>query len=227
MKFTPAGGQVEICLERVDSHEPEDSSSPIAYRLSPPYAQITVSDTGKGINSQFLPHIFDYFRQEDSATTRVFGGLGLGLAIVRHLVELHGGMVQASSPGEGQGSTFVVRLPLIKDEEKLKDDPEQHFPSFNIYPSLQDQRVLVVDDDVDSRELISFVLEKAGAIVTSVSSAKEALQALNQLEDLDVLISDIGMPEVDGYMLMAHVRAQLPDSKKHIPAIALTAYAGN
>jgi PAS domain S-box-containing protein len=204
IKFTPQGGRVDIRLERIGSH-----------------AQITVSDTGKGIPTDFLPYVFDYFRQADATTTRKFGGLGLGLAIVRHLVELHGGTVQADSPGEGQGATFTVRLPLLLSQ--TESDRGNESPELSL--DLQGIEILVVDDDVDTREFVAFLLEQYGAQVTAVGSAKEALVALTQSLP-DVLLSDIGMPEMDGYMLMQQVRTLPTEQGGQIPAIALTAYAG-
>ncbi|MCV3217256.1 response regulator, partial [Plectonema radiosum NIES-515] len=187
------------------------------------YAQITVSDTGKGIALEFLPYVFDYFRQADSATTRKFGGLGLGLAIVRQLVELHGGTVFVESLGEGQGATFTVKLPLLSTtdlpESELTTEAELNSPN------LEGIKILVVDDDVDSRDFISFVLQQEKAEVIAVDSALEALQILAKSK-LDVLLSDIGMPEMDGYMLIRQVRNWLPEKGGEIPAIALTAYAG-
>ncbi|WP_442994215.1 ATP-binding protein [Scytonema sp. PRP1] len=205
IKFTPEGGQVEIRLESVGS-----------------VAQLQVRDTGKGIPLEFLPHVFEYFRQADGSTTRKFGGLGLGLAIVRHIVELHGGTVKAESLGEGQGATFRVTLPLMKIHlhEQQSDTQSDEFPDLN------GVRVLVVDDEVDTRELIAFILEQSGAEVTQVASATEALQALTQFQP-NVLLSDIGMPEVNGYMLMRQIRAMPPELGGQIPAIALTAYAGD
>lgn len=205
VKFTPKEGQVDIRLDRLGS-----------------VAQISVSDTGKGIHPDFIPHVFDYFRQEDSATTRKFGGLGLGLAIVRHLVELHGGTIWAESPGEGQGATFRVKLPLMPTPPQTNLDSSQ--PS-ELPLNLQGIKVLVVDDEADTREFISFLLEMYGANVTSVASAVEALAALAQYR-ADVLVSDIGMPEMDGYMLMRQVKALPPEQGGQMPAIALTAYAG-
>jgi CheY-like chemotaxis protein len=180
-----------------------------------------VSDTGKGIPTDFLPYVFDYFRQADATTTRKFGGLGLGLAIVRHLVELHGGTVQADSPGEGQGATFTVRLPLLLSQ--TESDRGNESPELSL--DLQGIEILVVDDDVDTREFVAFLLEQYGAQVTAVGSAKEALVALTQSLP-DVLLSDIGMPEMDGYMLMQQVRTLPTEQGGQIPAIALTAYAG-
>ncbi|WP_445638316.1 histidine kinase [Nostoc sp. DSM 114161] len=204
VKFTDVGGQVEIRLQRLDG-----------------FAEISVSDTGKGIHPDFLPHVFDYFRQEDGATTRKFGGLGLGLAIVRHLVELHGGSVWAESPGEGQGAIFTVRLPSLADSSPRNPDGQQSEPSRN----LQGIKILVVDDDTDTREFLTFLLQQNQANVTAVASAVEAIASLSESAP-DVLVSDIGMPEVDGYMLMRQVRALVPAQKGQIKAIALTAYAG-
>ncbi|MDZ8086856.1 MAG: ATP-binding protein [Nostoc sp. DedQUE12b] len=209
VKFTPEGGKIDIQLECVDAE-----------------AQITVSDTGKGISPEFLPYVFEYFRQADGTTTRKFGGLGLGLAIVRHLTELHGGTIQAESLGEGQGAIFRVRLPLIKKDLTPKQNIDiaalNSSPPIEILTGIQ---ILVVDDDDDTRDFHTFVLEQAGAMVTAVTSAKEALQILAESES-DMLLSDIGMPEMDGYMLMRQVKALQANQAKQIPAIALTAYAG-
>lgn len=205
VKFTPQGGQVNIRLERFDSS-----------------AQIMVSDTGQGIAPDFLPYVFDYFRQADGATTRKFGGLGLGLAIVRHLVELHGGTVRVESPGEGQGATFTVRLPLMSTSSEVNQDERSPQPSLD----LKGIKILVVDDETDARELVAFVLGQQGAQVTTAASAYEALLLLSQAKP-DVLLSDIGMPEMDGYMLIRQVRTLAPEQGGQIPAIALTAYAGD
>ncbi|BAY23674.1 multi-sensor hybrid histidine kinase [Calothrix sp. NIES-2100] len=204
VKFTPAGGRVEVRLSQVENQ-----------------AQITVSDTGKGISPDFLPYVFDYFRQADSASTRKFGGLGLGLAIVRHLVELHGGMIQADSQGEGLGATFTLKLPLMATQPSINSDSQVSASSLN----LQGIQVLVVDDDTDTRDFMVFLLEQAGAKVIACTCATEALQALSASPP-DVLISDIGMPEMDGYMLMQQVRALPPEQGGQIRAIALSAYAG-
>ncbi|MEH1816953.1 MAG: ATP-binding protein [Nostoc sp.] len=209
VKFTPEGGKIDIQLECVDAQ-----------------AEITVSDTGKGINPEFLPYVFEYFRQADGTTTRKFGGLGLGLAIVRHLIELHGGTIQAESLGEGQGAIFRVRLPLIKKDLTPKQDINVATLNPSPFPEiLAGIQILVVDDDNDTRDFHTFVLEQAGAMVTAVTSAKEALQILAKSEP-DMLLSDIGMPEMDGYMLMRQVKALQANQAKQIPAIALTAYAG-
>ncbi|MEH1805222.1 hybrid sensor histidine kinase/response regulator [Nostoc sp.] len=210
VKFTETEGKVSVQLECIDAQ-----------------AQITISDTGKGIDPNFLPHVFDYFRQGDSTTTRRFGGLGLGLAIARHLIEMHGGTVWAESPGEEQGAIFTVRLPLIKDNATIKDDTNTD-SSTAVFPSspLMGLQVLVVDDNDDTRDFFSFVLEQFGAIVTAVASGYEALQALTESKP-DILLSDIGMPEMNGYMLMQQVRTlEAKIGGKKMPAIALTAYAG-
>jgi CheY-like chemotaxis protein/anti-sigma regulatory factor (Ser/Thr protein kinase) len=204
VKFTPSGGQVSVQLSQVDNQ-----------------AQIIVSDTGKGITTDFLPYVFDYFRQADSTTTRKFGGLGLGLAIVRHLVELHGGTIQAESQGEGMGTAFTVKLPLISTQLSVAQDSPLSQPSL----SLHGIQVLVVDDDTDTRDFVAFVVEQAGAKVITAASARQALQMLTQSQP-DVLLSDIGMPEMDGYMLIQQIRALPSDQGGQIPAIALTAYAG-
>jgi PAS domain S-box-containing protein len=209
VKFTPEGGRVEVRLERVGTH-----------------AQITISDTGKGISPDFLPYVFDYFRQADSATTRKFGGLGLGLAIVRNLTELHGGTVTAQSLGEGQGATFAVRLPLFKEGAGLNKEPNSNYSTDELASSpLAGFCILVVDDEADTREYFSFVLEQAGATVIRAASADEALQLLVQSTP-DILLSDIGMPDMDGYTLMRRVRAMPCDRGGQIRAIALSAYAG-
>ncbi|MBI3951308.1 MAG: response regulator, partial [Acidobacteria bacterium] len=217
VKFTPKGGQVQVYLERVDSQ-----------------AQIRVSDTGVGISPEFLPYVFDRFRQADSTSTRTHSGLGLGLAIVRHLVELHGGTVKAESRGERQGATFTVNLPLravqwqnadfgLRIEESLVQDDQSAIRTLQS-AILEGVRVLVVDDEADARELIATVLERSGAEVTTVGSAAEALEALGQLRP-DVLVADIGMPGQDGYGLISEVRALAPERGGNTPAVALTAYA--
>ncbi|AVH72796.1 hybrid sensor histidine kinase/response regulator [Nostoc sp. 'Lobaria pulmonaria (5183) cyanobiont'] len=210
IKFTETEGKINVRLQHIDAQ-----------------AQITFSDTGKGIDPDFLPHVFDYFRQSDSTTTRRFGGLGLGLAIARHLIEMHGGTIWAESPGEEQGAIFTVRLPLIKDGATIEDDTNTD-SSTAAFPSspLMGLQVLVVDDNDDTRDFFSFVLEQFGAIVTAVASGDEALQALTQSKP-DILLSDIGMPEMNGYMLMQKVRTlEAKIGGKQMPAIALTAYAG-
>lgn len=240
IKFTPSGGYVEVQLSMVtqEGHKKDKvqfSSSPHS-----PYVQIQVRDTGIGINSDFLPYVFDRFRQADSSTTRSHGGLGLGLAIVRHLVELHGGSIQVESPGEGKGATFTLKLPLLHDkDEGDKGDTRIVSPLLPLLPSpplllpsLQGIRVLVVDDEVDTRDFLTTVLQQFQAEVKAVGSAREALEAIKQCKP-DVLVSDIGMPEQDGYFLIREVRlrertGEIPLSPEHggkIPAAALTAYA--
>ncbi|MEH2246855.1 hybrid sensor histidine kinase/response regulator [Nostoc sp.] len=210
VKFTAPEGKVNVQLECIDAQ-----------------AQITVSDTGKGIHPDFVPYVFDYFRQGDSTTTRKFGGLGLGLAIARHLVEMHGGTVSAESLGEDKGAIFTVKLPLIKDGTIIKDDTNSDSSTeVPVSSPLMGIQVLIVDDNTDTRDFFSFVLEQFGAIVTAVASGDEALQALTQSKP-DILLSDIGMPEMNGYMLMQQVRTlEAEVGGKQIPAIALTAYAG-
>ncbi|HEY9650466.1 MAG TPA: PAS domain S-box protein, partial [Coleofasciculaceae cyanobacterium] len=204
VKFTPQGGRVDIQLTRLDAH-----------------ARITISDTGKGIHPDFLPYVFDHFRQEDAATTRRFGGLGLGLAIVRHLVELHGGTVQVNSLGEGHGATFTVELPLMPHQSTTKPETKPSRQSLD----LKGIQILVVDDDDSTREFLTFLLELHGAKVLAMASADKAMTTLAQFKP-DVLLSDIGMPDVDGYTLMRQVRALPPEQGGEIRAIALTAYAG-
>ncbi|MEW6495655.1 MAG: ATP-binding protein [Cyanobacteriota bacterium] len=205
IKFTPHGGCVEVRLEQVNSS-----------------AQIVVRDTGKGISPEFLPHLFERFRQAEAATTRAHSGLGLGLAIVRHLAEMHNGSVYAASEGEGKGATFTVQLPLIDShqEQSIEKNEAVH----NTFPTLDGLRVLVVDDCVDTLELIGFILEQCKVQVTTATSAGEAFNAIAKLKP-DVLISDIGMPEEDGYSLIARVRNLEPGQVTQIPAIALTAFA--
>lgn len=205
IKFTPQGGCVEVRLEQVNST-----------------AQITVKDTGKGINPAFLPYIFDRFRQGDSSTTRLHGGLGLGLAIVGHLVEMHNGMVYAASEGEGKGATFTVQLPAI---EAVQEEPSQGNELVDNVPTLEGLRVLVVDDSADTLDLIAFILEQYKAQVKTATSVDEALFAIAQVKP-DVLISDISMPDQDGYSLIRQVRTLEADGGMQIPAVALTAFAG-
>jgi signal transduction histidine kinase/CheY-like chemotaxis protein len=222
VKFTPQGGQVEVQLSSSSEAilSPDLNSSPSA--LSTQHsALMKVSDTGIGIEPAFLPHVFDYFRQEDSTTTRRFGGLGVGLAIVRHLVELHGGRVWASSLGEGQGATFCVTLPLMN----LKpESPENHL-LLDDFPKLEGVRILVVDDEVDTLELLQFILKQYGAQVKAVAAGTEALEVLASWKP-EILVSDIGMPNFDGYMLIQQIRSLPPEQGGAISAIALTAYAG-
>src|SRR5262249_29743283 len=211
IKFTPKSGRVQITLERVNSH-----------------VEIAISDTGQGIPAEFLPRLFERFQQGQSGTTRAPGGLGLGLAIVRHIVELHGGTVLAESPGEGLGATFTVKLPRTIFMRTAGEAERRHptlgpLPEATAFPSLRDLRVLVVDDQPDSSEVVSTVLAAAGAEVRVAVSAAEGLEHLKQWTP-DIILSDIGMPNEDGYMFLAQVRA-LPGETAHTPAIALTAYA--
>jgi len=224
IKFTPTGGEVEVRLEEVIAPFPHASA----------YAQITVSDTGKGIHPEFLPYVFDYFRQEDGATTRKFGGLGLGLAIVRHLTEQHGGTVHVDSAGEGQGATFTIRLPLPEKQPQVSlrrgDEGTQLLPLS--LPPLTGLSILVVDDEPDMRDLMATILNDHEAEIKVAASATEALMILEHWHP-DILISDIGMPDMDGYMLMHEIQARSRLSKTQnsasahgdMIAIALTAYA--
>ncbi len=205
IKFMPIGGQIEVSLAHVDTQ-----------------AQIRVKDTGKGISVSFLPYVFDHFRQEDGTTTRHFGGLGLGLAISRQIMELHGGRIWVESLGENQGATFTVELPLLRTPNLIENVADTALASLDDLP-LTNLRVLVVDDEPDSREIVAFVLEQAGAEVIAVGAAIAALQTLQSMH-FDILISDIGMPEMDGYAFIQQVR-QLQVGED-ILAIALTAYAG-
>jgi PAS domain S-box-containing protein len=214
IKFTPKRGRVQVCLQRINSH-----------------VEIVVTDTGQGISAEFLPYVFERFRQADSSITRSFGGLGLGLAIVRQLVELHGGTVHAESPGEGQGATFTVKLPLMAIGSKAIE-PERVHPAaggsvpFDCSPRLDGLRILIVDDDADIRALLIYTLEVCGAEVMAAASADEAISVLTASSTpMDILISDIGMPDEDGYALLRRVRALEPENGGRIPAIALTAYA--
>jgi signal transduction histidine kinase/CheY-like chemotaxis protein len=217
LKFTPKGGRVEIRLDRVNSH-----------------AEITVSDTGPGISSEFLPFVFDRFRQHDSTTTRSYGGLGLGLAIVRQLVELHGGTVTVVSPGIGQGTTFTVTLPAMiiplppSDPEPLNSIVETK-GRVEASPSLEGLQILVVDDEADALELLNTILQKYGADVIAVASVNQALTIIETATDRspDVLVSDIGMPDEDGYSLIRKLRQLEAQRGGKLPAIALTAYAAS
>ncbi len=204
VKFTPKGGRITVRLQAIDSQ-----------------AQIQVSDTGQGISPDFFPYIFDYFRQENSTTTRSVGGLGLGLAIVRHLIELHGGRIEAESDGIGQGATFTVTLPLISDSQTKTENSSPEDEGLD----LSNVTVLLVEDEVDTLDLLTIILESYGARVEGVTSANEALSVFSQGQP-DVLISDIGMPGMDGYELIRQVRELPPDRGGLVPAIALTAYAG-
>jgi PAS domain S-box-containing protein len=217
VKFTPRQGVVKVVLRRVASH-----------------VEIKVTDTGQGINKDFLPYVFDRFRQADSSTTRTHGGLGLGLAIVRHLVELHGGTVGVESGGEGEGATFSVNLPRVSVSTETsgaaagRELPQmESHPQLDCPPSLAGVHVLVVDDEPDARDLLMATLKQCEARVTAVASANEALEALKESPP-DVLVSDIGMPLEDGYELIKKVRElERENGGHHVPAIALTAYASD
>jgi signal transduction histidine kinase len=212
IKFTPRSGRVTVSVERQDSQ-----------------AQLKVTDTGRGIDAAFLPHIFERFRQADSSTTRSHGGLGLGLAIVRHLVELHGGTVHAESPGPGQGSTFTVLLPLRAIRASvamgLPVRPTRPLLPAMPLPDLSGLRVLVLDDEPDAREAIAAVLEGCSAHVTAAATVREALAALDH-GAVQVVVSDIAMPSEDGYRFIQEVRGRPADRGGKIPVIALTAHAG-
>jgi PAS domain S-box-containing protein len=218
VKFTPQGGRVDVLLARVEGQ-----------------VEVRVRDTGQGINPEFLPYVFDRFRQADASITRMHGGLGLGLAIVRHLVEAHGGTVRVESEGAGHGATFIVSLPPLEiqaetqrtigataTEEKVEAAP----PLVQDAEALKGLRVLVVDDDSDTRDWLKTVLESNGGDVTSVESAEQALTELERLRP-DLLISDIGMPEEDGYVMIRKVRALAAERGGLTLAAALTAYAGD
>ncbi|HEX6900772.1 MAG TPA: response regulator [Thermoanaerobaculia bacterium] len=209
VKFTPRGGRVEVALQELGAS-----------------AVIRVTDSGIGIRQDFLPFVFDRFRQAESTSTRSHGGLGLGLSIVRHLIELHGGMVEVDSPGEGLGATFTVRLPL---RAELADDPlDQTAVSSQRIWSAPDRlagvRVMVVEDEDDTRELLVTALEQCGAEVVDFGSVPEALDSFERGAP-DVLLSDLGMPGEDGYSLIRQIRERSPENGGRVPAAALTAYA--
>ncbi|RPJ85279.1 MAG: response regulator, partial [Acidobacteria bacterium] len=214
VKFTPDGGRVEVRVLRTDSQ-----------------LEMRVRDTGPGIAPEFLPQLFERFRQADSSTTRQHRGLGLGLAIVRHLVELHGGRVSAESAGPGSGATFVVRLPVspvgltVEEEPAGPDRPAAVGAARREAPRLTGIRVLVVDDEADVRDLLEQVLGRFGAEVRTVGSAQAALDAVQQWRP-DVMLGDIGMPNEDGYTLIRRVRTLPPEKGGLTPAAALTAYGG-
>ena len=212
IKFTPKGGKVQVTLERVNSH-----------------IEINVTDSGIGIKPEFVPHVFDRFQQGDLSTTKAFGGLGLGLSIVKHLVELHGGTVKASSPGQDHGATFAIHLPLtavrrLSTEERLHPQapPPTMVPFQHV--DLSGIKVLVVDDEQDARELIKRLLSDCSAQVLTAGSAGEAMELIER-EAPHILVSDIGMPEIDGYELLRMVRAREAGDGPRLPAVALTAFA--
>jgi CheY-like chemotaxis protein len=215
IKFTPEGGRVDVFIERSNGD-----------------IEVKVVDTGQGISPDFLPHVFERFRQADDATTQRHTGLGLGLAIVRQLVELHGGTVHAASQGVGRGATFTVRLPISAGEVQVRQaaalgerrtlaSPTSPMPRL---PRLDDLRILVVDDNADGRTLTSLVLTQAGASVKAVASVREALQTL-AVERPDALVSDIGLRDEDGYELIRQIRQYEAEHGGLLPAVALTGYA--
>lgn len=213
IKFTPKGGKVQVALERVNSH-----------------IEITVSDTGEGLRPEFLPHVFDRFRQADASTTRRHGGLGLGLSIVKQLVELHGGTVRVKSPGLGEGSTFVVALPLSVTHEDAPEAAREHPKTPSHSGDMCDEidltglRVLVVDDELDARQLLTRILRACHAEVSTAASVPEAIEAVHR-DKPQVLISDLGMPGQDGYELIRAIRAMPTGSGNDLPALALSAFA--
>ena len=225
IKFTPPGGLIEVRLERLGNK-----------------ALLIISDTGQGIDPEFLPHIFDRFRQADSSARRQQGGLGLGLSIVKHIVELHAGAIYAYSAGVGKGSDFMITLPLAVAETSLLSLPSEQagqsepgtlpwIPATEAAPpparamALRGARALVVDDDHDTREILSVMLRRYGAEIRTAGSVREALVAFGDWQP-DVLVSDIGMPVEDGYALIRTIRARAPEEGGTVPAIALTAFAG-
>jgi CheY-like chemotaxis protein/anti-sigma regulatory factor (Ser/Thr protein kinase) len=212
VKFTPKGGQVKVSVDGADSR-----------------VRISVSDTGIGINPEFLPYIFDRFRQADGSPTREHGGLGLGLAIVRHLVELHYGTVEVESKGKDLGSTFIIAIPVankasVAEMNGLRVTEEsQNMAPLQVAQQLQGVRVLVVDDEPDSRDLLMTIFSRCGSEVRCSESAAHAMQEFESWNP-ELLVSDIGMPNEDGYSLIRKVRELKSDSAR-IPAVALTAYA--
>jgi len=212
VKFTPRSGRVQVRVERVNSH-----------------VEVVVSDSGIGIPADFLPYVFDRFRQADSATTRASGGLGLGLAIVRHIVELHGGVVEAASGGAGQGSTFRVRLPLMIVHPERTPAPREHPRTTRVdalteLADLCGIRVLAVDDEADALSLLRVALEAAGAGVITTSSPTDTI-ALIERHAPDVVVIDIGMPGMDGFEVIRRIRQSSSEAVRRVPAAALTAFA--
>ncbi|PSN16856.1 hypothetical protein C7271_20005, partial [filamentous cyanobacterium CCP5] len=207
VKFTPHSGSITVRLQQCDR-----------------CVHIQVQDTGKGITPEFMPYVFEQFRQADSTITRQFGGLGLGLSIVRHLCELHGGSVSVDSPGEDQGSTFTVCLPIQDGDQRLGARQQLKRVS-TLATDLDELTVLVIDDDDDLRDWLVVALQEHGAEVLTVASARDGLQVLDQ-RCPDVIVCDIGMPDMNGYDLIRQLR-QRSDHCRQIPAIALTAYAGD
>ena len=212
VKFTPKAGRVQVRLERVNSH-----------------VEIAVSDTGIGVRQDFLPYVFERFRQADTGPARKMGGLGLGLAIVRHIVEMHGGTVDASSEGERKGATFRVRLPLMIVHPQAMQMPREHPRAERREPltalgDLHGVRVVAIDDEEDALSLLRVVLETAGAEVTTVGSPLSAMERIGDIKP-HALIIDLGMPEMDGFELIRRIRASIDPAIQHIPAAALSAFA--
>jgi CheY-like chemotaxis protein/anti-sigma regulatory factor (Ser/Thr protein kinase) len=212
VKFTNRGGRVQVRLERVNSH-----------------VEVTVSDTGIGISTEFLPHVFERFRQADAGIARERGGLGLGLSIARQLIEMHGGTIEASSGGAGQGSTFRVKMPMMILHPMSETVPRVHPRSDSMarkapVADLSGVHVLAVDDEPDALALVTEVLEAAGARVTTARSAKAGLSQLDQ-EVPDVVVADLGMPSLDGFAFIDRVRRHSNPRIREVPAAALTAYA--
>jgi CheY-like chemotaxis protein/anti-sigma regulatory factor (Ser/Thr protein kinase) len=211
VKFTPQNGSVEIKLEQTEGK-----------------VQIVVTDSGQGISPDFLPFVFDRFRQADSSSTRTHGGLGLGLAIVRHLTELHGGSVKVTSEGRGKGAAFTITLPVslvvAPPKESVRGDANGHHQKEDFNPELSGVRVLIVDDDADTCEMLRFVLNHWGAEAQASNSVAEAFDSIAEWQP-DILLSDINMPGEDGYALISKLRASSPEQGANIPAIALTALA--
>jgi CheY-like chemotaxis protein len=216
VKFTPRGGRVQVRLSRVNSS-----------------VEVAVSDTGCGISAEFLPYVFERFRQADQTKTRRQGGLGLGMAITKHLVELHGGTIRAESQGEGTGATFIMRLPvmIVHQAEPFNGTPAgpphaqgEGGPRPGALARLDGVHVLVVDDERDARELLTAILTQSGAVVTAASGVADALGKLRLVKP-DLLVSDIEMAQEDGYSLIRKVRASEEGGGRSIPAVALTAHA--
>jgi signal transduction histidine kinase/ActR/RegA family two-component response regulator len=210
IKFTPEYGSIEIKIRRIDSN-----------------VEIEVSDTGQGIKPEFLPYVFERFRQADSSFTRQAGGLGLGLAIVRHLVELHGGTVGVESEGENMGTTFKITIPVISEQEKEEfaqtnsGDLPEHSETGEMLKGIS---VLLVEDNEDSRDMLKIMFEQHGIKTTAVDSAAAALSAIEKIQP-DILVSDVGLPGEDGYSLIRKVRLLSPEKGGAVPAVALTGYA--
>ncbi|MDT4898516.1 MAG: hypothetical protein QOH25_3593 [Acidobacteriota bacterium] len=212
VKFTPTGGRVQVELEQVDSN-----------------VEVTVSDSGQGIKPEFLSRVFDRFAQADSSITRAFGGLGMGLAIAKSIVELHGGTIRAESPGEGLGATFTISLPIAKvksdvERAELSESALHSKTTFACPPELAGLKILIVDDELDTCEMVKTAFELCGAIVKIDTSAAGALAQLERWSP-DVLVADISMPEMDGYQLIQRIRARESRTGRKIPAVALTAMA--